>query len=377
MDIKDFKAGNFIKQYSYKSFRPQLINIEWIISNPKINTLLSEANILLGELNAFSQYVPSVAFFIQMHITKEAATSSKIEGTQTSIEEAVLKIEDISLEKRDDWQEVQNYIRAMDFAIKELERLPISSRLLKQTHKILLSSVRGEHKLPGEYRTSQNWIGGATLTDAIFIPPHHLELNELMSDLENFLNNDEIDVPKLLIIAIAHYQFETIHPFLDGNGRLGRLLITLYFISTQILVKPTLYLSDFFEKHRSDYYDNLMVVRQKNDLQQWIKFFLVGVIETAQKSKNTLHNILELKEKNEVSILGLGTKATKAKALLELLYQHPIVSAAMIAEELSISVPTANTFLREFEKLHILTELTGYKRNRLFAYSEYLDLFYK
>ncbi|MCU0339067.1 MAG: Fic family protein [Spirosomaceae bacterium] len=391
MDIKDFKAGFWTKQYNYKSFSPALVNIEWVISNPRINTLLSEANLLLGELNAFSQYVPSVDFFIMMHVVKEATTSSRIEGTQTSIEEAILKIEDIDPEKRDDWNEVQNYIEAMNFAIGQLNQLPISSRLLRKTHQILLQSVRGEHKQPGDYRSSQNWIGGATLADATFIPPHHTELHELMGDLEKFLNNETLHVPKLIVVAIAHYQFETIHPFLDGNGRLGRLLITLYLISNKILTKPTLYLSAFFEKHRTLYYDNLMVVRQKNDLEQWITFFLVGVVETTKKAKETLIAILKLKEKHEATLYELGTKAAKAKTLLEYLFQHPIVSAAVVAKVLGISPPTANSLLREFERLNILKETTGYKRNRLFVFQEttgykrnrlfvfqaYLDLFYE
>jgi Fic family protein len=377
MDIKDFKAGFWTKQYNYKSFSPALVNIEWVISNPRINTLLSEANLLLGELNAFSQYVPSVDFFIMMHVVKEATTSSRIEGTQTSIEEAILKIEDIDPEKRDDWNEVQNYIEAMNFAIGQLNQLPISSRLLRKTHQILLQSVRGEHKQPGDYRSSQNWIGGATLADATFIPPHHTELHELMGDLEKFLNNETLHVPKLIVVAIAHYQFETIHPFLDGNGRLGRLLITLYLISNKILTKPTLYLSAFFEKHRTLYYDNLMVVRQKNDLEQWITFFLVGVVETTKKAKETLIAILKLKEKHEATLYELGTKAAKAKTLLEYLFQHPIVSAAVVAKVLGISPPTANSLLREFERLNILKETTGYKRNRLFVFQAYLDLFYE
>jgi Fic family protein len=184
-------------------------------------------------------------------------------------------------------------------------------------------------------------------------------------------------VPKLIVVAIAHYQFETIHPFLDGNGRLGRLLITLYLISNKILTKPTLYLSAFFGKHRTLYYDNLMVVRQKNDLEQWITFFLVGVVETTKKAKETLIAILKLKEKHEATLYELGTKAAKAKTLLEYLFQHPIVSAAVVAKVLGISPPTANSLLREFERLNILKETTGYKRNRLFVFQAYLDLFYE
>ena len=223
MDISKFKAGKYVSQYQYKSFVPEPINIEWIISDPSINTLLEEANLKLGALDAFSIIVPDVEVFIRMHIVKEATKSSRIEGTQTQMEEAVQKQRDINPEKKDDWNEVQNYIEAMNYAIAELEKLPLSSRLFCNAHSILLDKVRGKHKVPGEYRKSQNWIGGTSLKDAIFIPPSHEEVNNLMSDLENFINNEKINVPHLIRIALAHYQFETIHPFLDGNGRLGQV----------------------------------------------------------------------------------------------------------------------------------------------------------
>jgi len=299
MNISGYRSGNFTKQFGYKSFNPNPINREWRLDNPEINTLLEEANLRLGELNAFSTFVPDVDVFIKMHIVKEATKSSRIEGTRTRIDEAVLEAKDISPDLKEDWQEVQNYIEAMNYSIKNLERLPLSSRLIKEAHKILLKGVRGTHKMPGEFRTSQNWIGGATIDDAVFVPPHHTLVPDCISDLEKFLNNKEIKVPHLIRIGISHYQFEAIHPFLDGNGRTGRLLITLYLIAQKVLNKPTLYLSDFIEKNRQHYYDNLMAVSLNSKMEQWLKFFLAAIIETSKNAIDTFTSIIVLRDKIE------------------------------------------------------------------------------
>lgn len=377
MNLKDFKSGTFRQEYQYKSFIPNTINHTFTWDDPQINTMLESATRALGELNAFTMIVPNVDIFIQMHITKEANKSSKIEGTKTEMDEVLISKDQIDPEKRDDWQEVRNYIDAMNYAVKELDNLPLSNRLIRKIHEILLNSVRGEAKQPGEFRKSQNWIGGASLATAYFIPPHHNEVGELMSDLEKFLHNEEAFVPHLIKIAIAHYQFETIHPFLDGNGRIGRLLITLYLVSNGLLKKPSLYLSDFIEKHKSVYYEALTLVRTNNDLTHWIKFFLEAMIETANSGIKTFQDILTLKQEMDGLIIHFGKKAHNASKLVEFLYQRPIISISDIIEPLNISKPTANTLVKEFEAKGILKEITGYERNKMFVFERYLDIYSK
>lgn len=373
--IETFKAGEWRKRYQYKSFEPVKVNTLWVWEEPKINTLLEKATKALGELNAFSLIVPDVDLFIQMHIAKEAQTSSKIEGTQTQLDEALMPEEQIQPEKRDDWHEVQNYIKAMNQSVAELKRLPLSNRLLKETHRTLLSGARGKERSPGEFRNSQNWIGGSSLSDAAFIPPHHNSIDELMGDLELFWHNNEIFVPHLIRIAISHYQFETIHPFLDGNGRIGRLLIPLYLISHGILDKPAFYISDFFEKNRSSYYDALMAVRLRNDLQHWILFFLNAVEQTAKRGCAVFRKILSFREEMQAKVLTMGKRAELANRFLKVLYTQPIQTALSVEKALNISPATANALLKEFEKNGILLETTGGKRGRMYAMARYLDIF--
>lgn len=379
IELESFKSGQYQQSPTgYRFFVPNRVNDSWSWNNQQINSLLEKAAIKLGELNSFARLVPNIDLFIQLHVTKEAVVSSRIEGTQTRIDEALLREDDISPERRDDWKEVNNYIKALNQAIKELEKLPISSRLIRQTHDILLNSVRGEHKQPGEYRTSQNWIGGTSPADAVFVPPHHDYVNDLMGDLENFLHSDSANVPALVRIAIAHYQFETIHPFLDGNGRIGRLLITLFLVSQNILGKPLLYLSTYFEKNKGLYYDNLTFVRTKNDMTQWIKYFLVGIAETAQEATDTLSKILEIKSKLENKINGeFGRKSSSASKLLNYLFQHPIVDVREVQQNIKLSYKAANGLVNDFIKAGILIETTGQSRNRLFTFEEYVELFIK
>ena len=376
MILEKFQSGHYEKGTGYTYFVPALINDLWVWNTPDINILLEKAAVSLGQLNSFSRLVPDIDLFIQLHVTKEAVLSSRIEGTQTRMEEALLTEKDILPEHRDDWREVQNYMQALNYAIDKLNLLPISSRLIKETHNILLQSVRGESKSPGEYRKSQNWIGGRSLNDAQFIPPHHTYVNDLMGDLEKFIHNDQIKVPDLIRIGIAHYQFETIHPFLDGNGRIGRLLITLSLVHYGLLDKPILYVSTFFEKDKTLYYDNLTRVRTKNDMLQWLKYFLVGLEESANDAIRTLTGILELKTRTEIKIQqNLGRRSSKGILLLQKLFEMPYMTANGVMKATGLSKKAANDLITEFQNQNILKEITSLSRNRIYSFHEYLDLF--
>lgn len=374
--LEEYNSGHLEQGVGYKYFVPSLINDEWTWQDTTINNLLEKASLRLGELNSFSRLVPNIDLFIQLHVTKEAVLSSRIEGTQTHMDEALMPQTEILEERRNDWQEVRNYVDAINDAIANLDRLPISSRLIRSTHKLLLNSVRGEHKLPGEFRTSQNWIGGNSISDARFIPPHHQLIGDLMGDLEKFLNNPDIHVPDLIKIAIAHYQFETIHPFLDGNGRIGRLLITLYMVQEKILAQPLLYLSTYFEKRKDLYYDNLNSVRVNNDMTHWIKYFLVGIEQTAALASQTLSKILEFKDSIENHVrANYGRRSTTAILLIHKLMQNPVVTVDDAAHLCGISYKSANDIVKLLCTDRYLVESTGQSRNRLFRFKTYTDIF--
>ena len=382
LPMNKFIAGKHITVHSneeleYKSFLPSSINREFIARDQSTITLLEEATRLIGELNAYSRLVPDIDYFIQMHVKTEAISSSRIEGTRTEIDEVLLPEEEIDPERRDDWREVRNYINAMNRSIEGLKQLPVSSRLIKETHATLLSGVRGKHKMPGEIRTSQNWIGGSSIRTAHFVPPSHGEVPELLSDWEKFWHNSSINVPVLIKIATMHYQFETIHPFLDGNGRIGRLLITLQLIERGFLSKPVLYISDYFEEHRQAYYDALDKVRRENDLEGWIRFFLEGIVMTSNKGKQKFENIITLRETYDHKIVTLGRKVPRARKLLLHLFSQPIVSVNDVAKVLEVTFRSANELVMDLVDLNILQEKTGYSRNRLFEVKDYVTLFRK
>lgn len=373
--MKDFNAGSQVNRGGYSSFEPTPLVRAWHLDDMEIINLLGQADRELGRLDMFSEHIPDLDLFIRMHVMKEAIQSTRIEGTQTNVDEALRQKADVAPERRDDWEEVHNYVAAMNEAIKRLGELPLSSRLIRETHATLMKGVRGRDKLPGEFRKSQNWIGGATIRDAVFVPPAHNSVPELMGDLERFIHDERHAFPEILKAAIVHYQFETIHPFLDGNGRVGRLLITLYLVSKGVLKRPVLYLSDFFERNRSHYYDNLMRVRTQDDLAQWLRFFLVGVIETAQAGISTLDAILKLQKRVEAQAEKLGSRAANAHRVLSALFKNPVVDAAKVAKIAGVSAAPAYKLVADLERLGILKEITGGRRGRTYVFESYVKLF--
>lgn len=373
--MKGYVAGRWVARGGYRTFEPEPIFRPWQVTDMGVQNLLSKADLELGRLDMYSMHVPNIELFISMHVTKEATQSSKIEGTWTRIEEAILDREDVPLEKRDDWEEVQNYIAALDHAVGALETIPFSARLIREAHRVLMRGVRGAQKAPGEFRKTQNWIGGASIDDAVFVPPSPGSVLELMADLERFVHDESVILPELLKIALIHYQFETIHPFLDGNGRVGRLLIPLYLVDRGVLKRPILYISDFFERNRSLYYDNLMRVREKNDLDHWFRFFLTGVIETARKGIATFDGILNLQKDVDDRVRQLGRRAGNAAKVIHYLYRRPLIDAAGVSEAAEVSMPTAYKLLEDLERLGIIREMTGAQRGRTYLFHDYLALF--
>lgn len=374
-----FKAGEFRSHGNYHTFIPTKLNQNLEINDSRIQILLADAMRYLGELNAYSSLVPDINFFIRMHVIKEATVSSRIEGTKTDIEEAIQDKSEISSERQDDWEEVRNYIDAINFAVDQLKHAPLSMTLINETHKVLLSGVRGYSKSPGEIREKQNWLSGSgsDIQTAAFVPPPPSEVPELLKDIETYWQNNEILMPTLIKIAISHYQFETIHPYLDGNGRLGRLLITLQLVDSKILNLPALYFSDYLERNRSSYFDALDRVRDRDDIEHWIRFFLSGVAETAKDAKETLCKVVELRADYIDRIeKGIGIRRQAfAKQLLPHLFEKPIVSVKDVESKLSSVTQTANDLVKDFVTIGLLKETTGKHKNRVFVLEEYMDLF--
>ena len=376
--LENYKSGNYINMGDYKAFIPSKINYNWGWDDTKLDKLLAEANRQIGELNAYSLLIPNVDLYIKMHVKVEANKSSRIEGTRTSVEEDLLDVKDISPEKRDDWEEVQNYVKATDYGVKRIsEGFPVCTRLIREIHKILMTGVRGEHKTPGEFRTSQNWIGGSMPSTAVYVPPPHTKVAECLSDFEKFINNEEIDTPDLIKIAILHYQFESIHPFLDGNGRTGRLLGPLYIQSKGMLEKSCLYISDYIERNKDTYYDMLTRVRTQNDMISWIKFFLEAVIETSKTAKEKFRSVVELTMEMDKTIIDLPVKAENAKKVIDVLYNEPVINRKKLMEITNMKSSTLKDTINALLRYNIILETTGYSRNQVFAFQKYIDLFLK
>lgn len=378
MKLEEYKSGKYVKMNDYKAFIPSKINYNWGWDDTKLDKLLAEANRQIGELNAYSLLIPNVDLYIKMHVKIEANKSSRIEGTRTTVEEDLLDVSDINPEKRDDWEEVQNYVKATNYGVARIkEGFPVCTRLIREIHEILMQGVRGEHKTPGEFRISQNWIGGSMPSTAVYVPPPHTEIAECLSDFEKFINNEEIDTPDLVKIAILHYQFESIHPFLDGNGRIGRLLIPLYIQSKGMLEKSCLYISDYIERNKDTYYDMLTRVRTHNDMIGWIKFFLEAVIETSKTAKEKFRKVVELTVEMDKIIVNLPVKSDNAKKVINVLYNEPIINRKKICNITKIKEGTIKNIINCLLENDIIVETTGYSRNQIFTFQKYTDLFLK
>ena len=378
MKLEEYRSGEYVKMNDYKAFIPSKINYNWGWDDTKLDKLLAEANRQIGELNAYSLLIPNVDLYIKMLVKIEANKSSRIEGTRTTVEEDLLDVTDINPEKRDDWEEVQNYVKATNYGVERIKNgFPVCTRLIRELHKILMQGVRGEHKTPGEFRTSQNWIGGSMPSNAVYVPPPHTEIAECLTDFEKFINNEEIDTPDLIKIAILHYQFESIHPFLDGNGRIGRLLIPLYIQSKGMLDKSCLYISDYIERNKDTYYDMLTRVRTHNDMIVWIKFFLEAVIETSKTAKDKFRNVVELTMKMDKIIVNLPVKSDNVKKVIDVLYNEPVINIKKLYDITKIKEGTIKNIINCLLENNIIVETTGYSRNQIFTFQKYTDLFLK
>ncbi len=375
------RTGKYVKQpLGYKAFMPKSLPPDPPLSfDPDLQLALSEADRSLARLDGVAAVLPNPELFIAMYVKKEALLSSQIEGTQASLE-GVLEFEADGV-PRDDINEVKeviNYVKAMDHGLARLQDFPFSSRLIREIHALLLAGVRGQSKTPGEYRRSQNWIGsaGARLAEAVFVPPPADAIEELISDLEKFIHADD-GLPPLVKIALVHAQFETIHPFLDGNGRSGRLLITFYLCWRGILSRPLLYLSHYLKKNRQEYYDRLLTVRTEGDWEGWLRFFLRGVHEVSLEAADTARRIIELKSRLSETIHVSRKAGLSALRLLDLSFAMPLLDVPLVASRLALSRQGATQLVAQFESLGILHEITGKKRYRKFIFREYVDLIAK
>jgi Fic family protein len=382
MNIKQ-RIGRYIKSSavggeSYESYIPRQLPPNPPLDMAELYPLLDQANTAIGRLDGMSMLLPDPSLFLYMYVRKEAILSSQIEGTQSSLSDLLLsETQGISTAPLDDIREVSNYVAAMNYGLERLKEFPLSLRLIREIHARLLSNTRGSNKQPGEFRSSQNWIGGSRPGNANFVPPPPEYLMECLYNFEKFLHDDTIRLPVLIKAALAHVQFETIHPFLDGNGRLGRLLITFMLCVAGVLKQPMLYLSLYLKVNRKAYYNHLQSVRETGDWESWIKFFLTGVIETAQQATGTAQSIVELFEKDR-KIIENSNKSTAAILTIHAyLQQHSVATTGKIKENSKLSLPTILRSLVVLENLGIIKEITGKNRRKVFAYHQYLAILNK
>lgn len=341
----------------------------------EIQELIEKAMLALGRLDGLTTVLPDPTLFLYSYVRKEAVLSSQIEGTQSSLSDLLLfEMEGVAGVPLNDVQEVSSYVAAMNFGLKRLAELPLSLRLLKEIHGVLLAKGRGSKKEPGEFRRSQNWVGGTRPGNAVYVPPPPDQLIECLGPLEKFMHNDPVKTPLLIKAALAHVQFETIHPFLDGNGRLGRLLITFLFCAEGALHEPLLYLSLYFKQHRQQYYDLLQSVRLTGDWEDWLRFFITGVEVTANQAAQTARALMNLAAADEKRVQAIGKPAGSALRVHRLLQAQPIISIASASSKLSLTAPTVTASLRHLEKLGIVHETTGRNYGRLYAYAKYLKI---
>ena len=370
------RAGRYVSQPTgYRAFYPALLPpVPPVAIEGELLRLLSDADRALARLDAVSTFLPNPDLFVAMYVRQEAVLSSQIEGTQSTLED-VLAFEANATHNKapKDVEEVVNYVRAMKHGLKRLPELPLSLRLLREIHKELMHNVRGAERTPGEFRTSQNWIGpqGSTLSNAAFVPPPAHELMQFLGNFETFIHAHKVDTPLLIQCGLAHAQFETIHPFLDGNGRVGRLLIALMLCEANALARPLLYLSHYLKANRTEYYDRLTAIRERGDWEGWLRFFLRGVAQVSLQANETARRIIAMRETQRAAFAANAN----ALKLIDALFERPIVNVKQTSEILGVSYVTANALVAKLEKAGLLKEVTSWGRNRVFRFQAYLALF--
>jgi Fic family protein len=378
--VSNTRLGTYVSRSTageaYKSFVPTALPPQPPLDMDRLYKSLDQAMKALGGIDALAKLLPDISLFLYMYVRKEALLSSQIEGTQSSLSDLLLfENDEVPSVPVDDVEEVSNYIAALNHGLARMrEGFPLSVRLIREMHKILLRGGRGANKSPGEFRRSQNWIGGIRPGKARFVPPPPEMVDDLMSDLEKFAHDEEQKLPALVKAALIHVQFETIHPFLDGNGRLGRLLITLFLCADGVLAQPILYLSLHFKEHRQLYYDLLQDVRLKGDWERWCEFFLDGVAATATQAADDARKIIDLLERDRIAISQIGKASKSALKIHDYLRWRPYLAITKVAAELDISVPSTTSTVQKLVEIGILKEMTGKSRNRIFAYEAYLEI---